>query len=743
MLCLLFALLFSACQGRSEFSARTVSNIGVYQGLFESNVSIVQPILGAPARLEAGDDLGIRVVLHGQVEGDWLAAISRYARVYDLPVAEVVPLNDSWLLYAPIPPDVAPGLYDLTVRKGTTVDLERHAVSIGHDDELITFIHITDVHVDRPEPDGLGSIMHTVDVINLLRPDLVVVTGDFQDPGYAPQMKEFATRILWNLDVPVYITPGNHEFKEDTIWYYEYLNPYPDYAFDFGPARFISLNQFQTYPFYNEQIDFLDSELARAGTGPTTILLHDPSSFRSYSRGNFTLMLAGHTHDNDAVDIGLSLQLGYSALPNPPPSGPLLLVTETARKAIRIITFEGTHILNCSCDPNKLKTAVPVANLVMRINPQEGPSNYQNLEIRNNLQIAIQNASWTFNLSNPGPGWAAVLVGAELEEQGSSGQRSLYRVRFDLAEMNLTSVECVNIVPTNEQSRKLLREKIDQRVQDLEAMCSIIRNHGADPRVFEQHLGEGLAAARLASEANDWTEAAVEFARADAKCGLLADVASKLSEASSKLAEKETGGVLVYPVRAWLGDAIQALRSEDCELAGEYLRRILALGEEEWLLADMIGRAHVALVLGNASGQDVREPKAELQSVVALFHDGKYLLSRQGLNRIYATWPQFFAVPESFAAGFQASLLALAFYLGKRRTARQSPCRSAGTGNVSPLALGVRMSSRFPAHPGGIVQPLESRMPSGTDEQERVPIAALDCLTTNHSDHFMVVGLRA
>ncbi len=663
--CLLCTLLFSTCQVRSEFSARTVSNIGIYQGLFESNVSIVQPILGVPARLELGDDLVIRVVLHGKVEGDWHAAISRYGRVHDLALAEAIPSNNSWLLRASIAPETPPGLYDVTVGKGGAVDLERHALSIGHDDDLLTLVHVTDVHVDRPEPDGLGTIMHTVDVINLLRPDLVVVTGDFQDPGYAEQMKEFGARILWNLDVPVYITPGNHEFKDDLISYYTYLNPYPDYAFDFGRVRFISLNQFQTYPFYSEQIAFLDSELGRAGNGPTTILLHDPDSFWSYSRGrNFTLMLAGHTHENDAVDIGLSLQLGYAVIPKALPSGPLMLVTETARKAIRIITFKGSQIVSCSYDPGKLKTAVPVADLVMKLSPAEGPCNYQKLEIANNLQTTIHDASWTFNLSDPGPGWAAAVLGAELEEEGSSGQHSTYRVRFDLAGMNMTSVECLNIVPTGEESRGLLRSMIDRRMQDLENISSAVRNCGANLSLLGQAVGDQLAQARLACEAGNWTRAAVEFSRANAKCTFLADAASKLKDASSRLAEREAGGALTSQVRAWLGDAVQALRSGDCELAVACLSRILLLSQEEWLLADAIARANATLALAAASGREVKEPETELRNVAAFFHDGNYLLSRQGLSRIYAMWPQFFAAPEPTVVCFLSGLCVFSLYLG-------------------------------------------------------------------------------
>jgi len=667
-------LAVSTCQVRCEFSARSLSNIGIYQGLFESNVSIVQPILGIPARLEPGDDLEIRVVLHADVEGDWFATISRFGRVMTLTLLDTFPSDRSWLLRASISPDAAPGLYDLTVGKGVIMDLERHAVSIGYDHDRLTLVHVTDVHVDRPEPDGLGTIMHTVEVINLVRPDLVVVTGDFQDPGQAQQMKEFATRFLLNLDVPAYITPGNHEFKDDPQSYYTYLNPYPDYAFDFGPARFISLNQYQTYPFFIDQIAFLDAEVSRPRSGPTIILLHDPYSFRSYARGNFTLMLAGHTHQNDAVDIRLSLELGYSVMPNAIPDGPLLLVTETARRAIRIITFR-QRIVACSYDPSKLKTPVPVAGVSIDVSPRDGTSNYQRLDVKNELQMTIRNTSWTFNLSNPGNGWTAAMLGAELEEEGSFGQHSLYRARFDLPSMSLTTVECVNIVPTDEESREILSQMIGQGMQSLDAVCSILRDHGVDPGAIEQSLREGFAAARLACEAANWTWAAVEFSRSDWARGLLADLAAGLKEAAAKLVQKEVGGLMVGPVRAWLGEAMEAIESGDCKSADVCLHRILALGEEEWLLADAIARAGVALALAQASGQDVTGPEGELQGVFELFHRGEYVLSRDGLRRIYAAWPQLFAAPEPTGSNFVAVLLSFACFVGMRGAFCGGRCR--------------------------------------------------------------------
>jgi hypothetical protein len=113
-------------------------------------------------------------------------------------------------------------------------------------------------------------------------------------------------------------------------------------------------------------------------------------------------------------------------------------------------------------------------------------------------------------------------------------------------------------------------------------------------------------------------------------------------------------------------------------MAVAYLSRILLLGEEEWLLADKIARANAALVLGRASGQDVGEPQAELQSVVALFHEGKYVLSRQGLSRIYAMWPQFFAAPEPTLVGFLCGLCAFSVYLGKCRMAQNGPAGCVG-----------------------------------------------------------------
>lgn len=118
-----------------------------------------------------------------------------------------------------------------------------------------------------------------VDVINAMRPDLVIIGGDMiDDPNAEDQYDEFM-RISHTVDadIPVHWLPGNHDVAPDTVVPTpESIETYrtafgPDYyAFDHGPIRFIGLNTpVIDHPEYvpdelAAQLEFLGAQLADA-----------------------------------------------------------------------------------------------------------------------------------------------------------------------------------------------------------------------------------------------------------------------------------------------------------------------------------------------------------------------------------------------------------------------------------------------------------------------------------------------
>lgn len=129
---------------------------------------------------------------------------------------------------------------------------------------------------------------------NHLRPDFVVMGGDMvNDANREDQLDEMfrITRTL-DPDIPFYWVPGNHDIAPDwvtptadSIAGYRALFGDDFYAFDFGPARFLTLNTVvMDHPElvpgeWDKQLAFVDEELERARAeeaGPVIVMGHHP-----------------------------------------------------------------------------------------------------------------------------------------------------------------------------------------------------------------------------------------------------------------------------------------------------------------------------------------------------------------------------------------------------------------------------------------------------------------------------------
>ena len=211
-----------------------------------------------------------------------------------------------------IPPEAAVDLYDLQVTCQTEaecadlVDSQPNAVKVvdGFSDDL-TFINLTDTQTgdilsvfnNLPEstpnwwpfanPDDYWKhLRKAVDQINLIHPDLVIMSGDIVYGqlyfGEYPLEYPITHDILQGLNVPVFIGPGNHDnylmAECDGEMYFErYFAPLR-YSFDYGPFHFTSVDTYD-WPdedrrgfslivstwggqVREEQLDWLDADLA-------------------------------------------------------------------------------------------------------------------------------------------------------------------------------------------------------------------------------------------------------------------------------------------------------------------------------------------------------------------------------------------------------------------------------------------------------------------------------------------------
>jgi 3',5'-cyclic AMP phosphodiesterase CpdA len=157
----------------------------------------------------------------------------------------------------------------------------------------VLIAQITDRHIRR-KGDLLHHMIRTgrelrraVEVLNALapRPAFVVATGDLVDRGKTKEYRRLR-KILAELELPVYLVPGNHDDRDglrETFPDHAYLprkGPL-DYVVESRPVRLIALDTTRRHrkpggEFDDERLAWLDERLLEAPAVPTLVAMHHP-----------------------------------------------------------------------------------------------------------------------------------------------------------------------------------------------------------------------------------------------------------------------------------------------------------------------------------------------------------------------------------------------------------------------------------------------------------------------------------
>lgn len=242
-----------------------------------------------------------------------------------------------YTLFLTVPAGSPEDIYDLKVYSGdSSVRTIRSVVVIKAWVRPFRIVHITDSHLGNTWRNGrageLEYLKPLLEVINIISPDLVVLTGDNLDNtlNYTPPsdstkpatVKEVYDNLLYgadtfpgvkDLNAPVFMAPGNHDYRN--VYYMaddwnKYLGPRV-YGFHYSTACFLVMDDYLGHRFPAVNVtDFPDSQTAflwnwysAQDPGKIRILLeHQPGEVRDsvMTRFNVRLALSGHTHSNGA-----------------------------------------------------------------------------------------------------------------------------------------------------------------------------------------------------------------------------------------------------------------------------------------------------------------------------------------------------------------------------------------------------------------------------------------------------------
>lgn len=171
-------------------------------------------------------------------------------------------------------------------------------------------VHISDIHYGRTT--NKKDLDKMVKEINLLKPDIVVLTGDLvdKDTNLDETIKNeiIESLSLINVTVGKYATNGNHDTKfnewENIIISSGFKNLNDSYELIYSdgytPILLAGLssnlkNEIDISERYNKILEYSNNENIKDLY--KILLIHEPDYINSIDYSNFNLILAGHSHN--------------------------------------------------------------------------------------------------------------------------------------------------------------------------------------------------------------------------------------------------------------------------------------------------------------------------------------------------------------------------------------------------------------------------------------------------------------
>ena len=184
----------------------------------------------------------------------------------------------------------------------------------------LKIVHITDIHYNRTFKEK--ELENLVKKINLINPDIIVLTGDLLDKKInEPNAKEVLSKYLKQMNAKLgkYAVNGNHDLKYD--YYYDILeqsnfinlnNTYDlIYYKDYEPIIITGISSYFDKMEIKDKLENYKNYIKDNDIKYKILLLHEPDMVENIDE-NFDLILAGHSH-NGQVKLPL---IGSVILPN-------------------------------------------------------------------------------------------------------------------------------------------------------------------------------------------------------------------------------------------------------------------------------------------------------------------------------------------------------------------------------------------------------------------------------------------
>jgi len=438
---------------------------------------IQRPIQTIPALVVPGDVLPIECEAD-PTTSSWTVELLRGQLQVPMEVQSAVynPGTLWWTILVTIPEVPFYDLYNLKVTiDGGTEDISRNAVAVipeFKDDYY--FIHITDPHLPthlyyrdagfEKDSSEMVDLREVINDINIINPEFVLLTGDLLNEGELEEHQHHryftrAQRILTELNVPFFLTSGNHDLggwsstpppdgtARRTWWQFfgwKYLNDPPsgspwytqNYSFDYGPVHYIGLEAYINYDgwrdeiyggtsFTSGQIQWLNDNLAAASESISQVLFYhiDFKDELDLNALGVEMALWGHTHqDAGDLDGGPPYNISTRAVCDGNRSYRLIRVSNGV--------LQPSQTNSAGWDGNNLSVEFQPAN--------DGTHSTLTAEINNSLNEQFEQARLCFNM--PKSDNSIGVTGGNLVQVDSTDVITICYVEVDIQPMSSHTV---------------------------------------------------------------------------------------------------------------------------------------------------------------------------------------------------------------------------------------------------------------------------------------------------------------
>jgi 3',5'-cyclic AMP phosphodiesterase CpdA len=330
-----------------------------------------------------------------------------------------------WTFYLQVPSNALEGLYSLRVSYvadgASYVYTQPKCVYVFKTyPGYLLIAHVSDTHL----PYGADVIARAIYELNLIRPTIIVITGDFVDIGVIASAWNYAWSIIFNgsSKIPILVIPGNHDHSgDDAANYQRYCGPLY-YNLSFGNFHFIAMDTRELGYVDIDQLRFAENVLKKIGINDVKIMLiHHPifgsgfmvsgswqniNALRSYlyytwdsnlnvaseflrlvEQYNVNLVLAGHIHREQ-----FNIYNGKYVFETNAPAGGSL--PSGVYWSYRLVNVSGDGKINVLSvggkEPQNSPSSYPIGSLIYYYAPRnDGSTKSSSIKIYNNLDATI------------------------------------------------------------------------------------------------------------------------------------------------------------------------------------------------------------------------------------------------------------------------------------------------------------------------------------------------------------------